>query len=202
MYELEEPKLMIKKSKELGLFATKFQLFNESLVEPELYPWILDLYQANELFQYGQEIGQEVFFTPMYDCIEFLEQLGINYYKIRFKDRFNIELTDKIVATNKPYFRSVELWDKKLSDKEISLFCMPKYPATFIDYYNYYNLLSGVSDHTSCSCLLELSLQKTCWFKVKKRSYFEKHVRLRDGTFEDEWSITFDQLRRVLEKNE
>ena len=122
---MEEAKLMIKRSKEVGCWASKFQLFNESnITNPEIRDYcmerMLDLDKAKMLFEYGKEIGQEVFFTPMYDCIDFLEELGVNYYKIRCKDNKNFPLVKKCLNTKKKVFISVDFMPD-LRTKQIKL---------------------------------------------------------------------------------
>lgn len=198
---LEEAFQFIDKSKELGLWATKFQLFTNDMIKDNpnflrLQDLILDLEDIKELFYYGQEIGQEVFFTPMYDCISELEEIGVNYYKIRYADRYNNKLLEKITQTGKTCFISQSFVDLEThginfydSRNLFPLYCIPNYPAKFTDYRF---LCLGMSDHTGTPELLRLC-------KKMGTVYHEIHVKL-DGTkpLEDAWSISFAELEEVL----
>ena len=99
---LEEAKLMISKCKDLGLFAAKFQLYNEESLEgiedPKVKEYclkrMLSFGQAHELFNYGKSIGQEVFFTPSFEkAVDWCEEIGVNYYKIRLNLSFIMVVT-------------------------------------------------------------------------------------------------------------
>jgi len=210
---MEEAKQFIDESKKLGLWATKFQLFDKDLIRDNpnfliLQDLILDLEDVNELFLYGQDIGQEVFFTPMYyNAIEICEQIGVHYYKIRYADRNNVDLLNPIALTGKPTFLSCDQsylnWDilknmKVDKDYPRFLYCVPKYPAVYNDYLrnmptqSQMRMFAGISDHTSDLRLLEEAI----WHGVL---YFEKHLML-DGTepLEKEWSVSFSELKEVL----
>jgi len=195
---LEEAFLMIKKAKEVGCWAAKFQLFKPSQIDKKLP---LDLYLTKEdaklLFVYGKSIGQEVFFTPMFlEAVEWCEEIGVNYYKVRYKDRSNFNLINKIKDTLKPYFRSINN-DYSVGIDEIPLFCIPKYPAKLIDYlFEGSNEYRGISDHTSDLELLKLFYEKYEGWDNDR--YFEKHVKLDDDCIESDWSVTFEALAEVL----
>lgn len=202
---IKEAKEFIKKSKELGLFATKFQLYNDEIIQDsEDYEFLksiqLDYEKAKELFEYGKSIGQDVFFTPMYvEAVEWCEDIGCKYIKIRCKDNKNIQLiTYAYHIYNYRTFMSIETLphirrkDPYLLDRELSnlkyLYCVPKYPARLEDYEEGF---IRYSDHTP-----DLELFK------KVREYctlLEKHVKL-DGTepLEDKWSVSFSELEEVL----
>jgi len=202
---LKEAKEMIKRSKEIGCWASKFQLFSENEIQGNPYhdflkTIIFDYEKANELFQYGKSIEQEVFFTPMYypEAIEICEKIGVNYYKIRCKDSNNEELIDLVDLTDKPFFISYDHEPEKVYLNGIDLLCVPKYPAKFIDYpSNLFRIFNGISDHTSCSCLLEYVLNYK-HFTPFWQGYFEKHVKLNNDCLENKWSISFDDLEKVI----
>ena len=186
---------MIKRTKEVGCFASKFQLFTKE-VAPNLSEHLyLTFDQATELFKYGKSIGQLVFFTPMYDCIDFLEELGIEYYKVRQKDNCNWKLLNKIVETKKIAFISEDNWSMRKilrPDNWIPLYCVSKYPASFEDYNNI--ITFGYSDHTPDFKLLRYALSNGAL-------WFEKHCKLEGTTpLEDKWSVSFKELEEVLKK--
>jgi len=191
---------MIKKSKELNLFATKFQLYNEDTIKDSkdykfLKAIMLDYNKTKELFEYGQSVKQEVFFTPMYlEAVDILEEIGVNYYKIRFKDNNNWELIEKILKIKKQCFISVKNDPHQIPFK--SLFCVPKYPATYQDYdigIENLNLFNGISDHTNT-----LQLLKECNLDFTDKYYFERHMCLDKNCLESAWSSTFQELGEVL----
>ena len=156
---------------------------------------MLDYNKAKELFDYGVSIGQDVFYTPMYpEAVDICEKIGVNYYKIRFKDNNNSKLILKIWEINKPYFISCNnylLMDHSRSNR---LYCIPEYPADFLDYYDIHDLYyNGVSDHCSNTDLLEY-----CLSECPEKEYFEKHICLTKDCLESEWSVTFEQLEVIL----
>lgn len=190
---IEQAKEMIKRSKEVGCWASKFQMFTkkEATNLPEhLY---LSNDQARELFEYGKSIDQTVFFTPMYDCIDFLEELGVEYYKIRQKDNCNWKLLNKILETKKMTFISEGDWTMRnmpRPDNWMPLYCVPKYPASFGDYDGF--IAFGYSDHTP-------DFRLFYYAKHNQTLYLEKHMKL-EGTkpLENDWSVSFKELEEVL----
>ena len=193
---LKEAKLMIKKSKEVGCWATKFQLFTKKEAPNLLFRLYLRKWEVAELFNYGKEIGQEVFFTPMYlKAIDWCEDIGVNYYKIRFKDWFenNDKLIAKIMETKKPTFISL---NKTVLPRPLHkfLFCVPEYPAYELDYFdsrkNIIPFFNGISDHTKSTDIIR--------YFGPEVEYIEKHVKLNDDCPESDWSVTFEELAEVL----
>ena len=198
---IEEAKEMIKRSKEVGCWASKFQLFTPE-VAPNLPEHLyLSFDHARELFEYGKSIEHVVFFTPMYiEAIDFLETIDIEYYKVRYNDRWNPFLLSKIIKTNKPYFVSysyeelrdhADLYIRQYEFEHMwPLFCVPKYPASFEDYKHL--ITYGYSDHCPDLKLLEFA-------KFHNALWFEKHVKL-EGTkpLENEWSVGFSELEEIL----
>lgn len=221
--DIKEAKLMIKRAKEItdktGVKTlSKFQIFNESNIRdanPEYQEFLrsitLDYEKAKELFEYGKSIKQEVFFTPMFlEAVDWCEYIGVNYYKIRFKDQDNLELIDYIFNDMELLFTTEKIFISTDSPNLyhrlgfIPFSCVPKYPAKFEDYYSirrhfektYYQ---GISDHTPDFELLEYALK---WEHLREDVYyFEKHVCLTKDCLESQWSSTFKELEEVLEHN-
>jgi len=192
-HSLDEAKLMIQKAHDIGCWAAKFQLFSEQYAEAHHLPRYLSLSKgsADFLFDCGNDAGIEVFFTPFdVERVEWCEEIGVKYYKIRFADRNNEELIDCVDLTDKVFFISS---DKVMDYLEgITLYCIPKYPAKAEDYDNECIMyFKGVSDHTN-----DLRLLKVC--NVYGFEYFEKHVKLDDDCLESAWSVTFEQLAEAL----
>jgi sialic acid synthase SpsE len=199
---------MIYQAKDVGCFAVKFQLFNNKVILGynkntylALRSKILDKSDIKELVKYGKSINIDVFFSVMYpEAVDICEDIGVKYYKIRFKDNQNYDIIQRVLMTDKPFFISTNQ-PLKLGIESINmnaLFCVPKYPALRDDYglpsdfwFNY----KGISDHTSNTKLLkDMLFHRTI-------PYFEKHVKLDNHCLENEWSVTFEELKEVL-KNE
>lgn len=187
---------MIIEAKKSGCWTAKFQLFTRKEA-PDLPEHLyLTKHRAKWLFNVGKDIGIPVFFTPMFlEAVDWCEGIGVSMYKIRYKDRENMELIEKVLDTGKPCFISID-FIPQLKGKQIRyLYCIPKYPATREDYglpsdfwWNY----MGISDHTPDTKLLkDMLFHRTV-------EYFEKHVKLDDDCLESAWSITFEQLVEVL----
>jgi len=190
---------MIQKAKDAGCWAAKFQLFTKKEAPSLPKHLYLSHGQAEMLFDAGKhEVGIEVFFTPMFDeAVEWCEQIGVNYYKIRYADNENISICNSCWKTDKPTFISVgEKYRDDWGWKEynlIPLFCVPKYPAHIIDYIDMkdWDYFQGISDHTP-------DLQLYHLIGLPNIEYFEKHVKLDDNCIESAWSVTFEQLKEAL----
>lgn len=219
---IEEAKQMIDECHELGLFATKFQIYESNQIKDHpqrkfLESIRLSYWDVMELFDHGKSIGQEVFFTPMFEeAVEWCEKVGVNYYKIRFNDRNEYELIDKIVDTRKRYFLSTnqDHWihptnyiKTRIScdidpSNQINLYCIPEYPARIEDYQKpRLHVYDGISDHTSNMDLFKWyrdEYSKYLPYNLFHPYYFEKHVCLTKDCLESEWSCTFDELKEVL----
>lgn len=204
---LEQAKEMIRRSKEVGCFASKFQIYNEDVIKSSLHFDFLKSIMINKeiaekLFNYGKSIKQEVFFSVMYpSAIEWLEnKIGVNYYKIRFADCQNEQIIKKIEKTKKPFFLSTNFKKKVISKSpnKIILYCSPHYPSlpySYNIYFNdklYLNKNTGISSHCKGLKLLRKALE----YNV---SYFEVHLMLDDThPIEEKWSLSFKELNKFL----
>jgi sialic acid synthase SpsE len=145
-------KQMIKSAKEAGASLSKFQLYDaeEDKGKPH-YEWVkkaeLNFVQAKELFNYGESIGMEIFFSvfhPMY--VEWCERIGVKRYKLAcdFSDEATIWA---VLNTRKPFYCSVLVNGRKWAVQ--NLLCVPSYPAHPSDLHlNLLDYFSGYSDHT------------------------------------------------------
>ncbi|MDH3324150.1 MAG: N-acetylneuraminate synthase family protein [Candidatus Peregrinibacteria bacterium] len=203
---MEEAKQFIDESKRLGLWATKFQIYNDELIKDHpdrefLKSIMIDKEIAMILFEHGREIGQEVFFTPMFEeAVNWCEQIGVNYYKIRYMDRNNKDLINFIKKTGKTYFISMNCEDNPKFgfgfEQRKVLFCQPYYPSPISEYiWNSSIIYDGMSDHTKGTLLLKLALDTENLHCFK---YWEKHVCLTKDCLESKWSVTFKELEVVL----
>lgn len=194
--DIKDAKLYIQKLREISVDLVKFQLFSLEYAKQNDIPEYLSLTfdQAKELFDYGKSIQQEVFFTPFHiNRIDWCEKIGVNYYKIRFADRFNLDLIDSVINTNKDWFISIGLWADVpvgVSNRDI-LYCVPHYPATIWKYLDNLSNAESISDHTP-----DLRLMKIA--KIIGVNWFEKHVKLRQDCLESEWSVFIHELGEVI----
>ena len=138
------------------------------------------------------------------EAVDWCEEIGVNYYKIRYKDNQNKELIQKIIKTKKPFFISSNenipksyldplFYPKQLLKNQINLLCIPSYPTKLKEYKKkniaYYQ---GYSDHTENLKLLKIILNKGM-------QYFEKHMKLNNTQpLEDAWSVSFAELEAIL----
>ena len=207
----EEAFEMIKQCKVCGLSHAKFQIFNEETIKDsplkkELTPLILTIVDIQELYEYGKEIGQSVFFTPMFlEAVYWLEEIGATeIIKIRYSDRYEYPLIEKALKTAKRVIMSVDKRYRMSPDLTLNilkidfLLCVPKYPAADKDY-NFkcmdFDFFAGISDHTKGLDVAKRMLK--C-----RGQLLEKHVML-PGThpIEEKWSVTFEKLGELNPHN-
>lgn len=208
----EEAFAMVKQCKACGISHAKFQIFNEETIKDsplkkELTPLILTIEDVQELYEYGKEIGQSVFFTPMFlEAVFWLEEIGATeIIKIRHFDRYEYSIIEKALKTAKRVIMSVDKRYRMSPDLTLNnilkidfLLCVPKYPAEDKDY-NFkcmdFDFFAGVSDHTKGLNVAKRVLE--CRGRV-----LEKHVML-SGThpIEELWSVTFQELKELNPHN-
>ena len=184
---LDEAKELIRKCAEYGVWAVKFQLFNGE----KFKKWQLNQEQVNKLYEYAWEYHVDILFTPMYE--EAWDMLyHTAYVKIRYKDSLNIDWVNKALKKFGKVFISTPFPYKH--PRIINLLCIPEYPAKMEDYFknDYMVWYNGISDHTP-----NTDLMLFCRF-MPNIKYFEKHVRLGSGHYEDPWSIEIDELGKVM----
>ncbi len=139
---------MMKKAKEFGCNAVKFQAFKKEMVKahPEnkrLEKSAISESNIKQIDNIAKTVGIEWFCTPMYpEAVDFLEPF-VNKYKIRYSDGKTIlnngtsPILERILKTQKEVLISSNQPPKDLenfSDKKIKwLYCEPKYPCDFSD---------------------------------------------------------------------
>lgn len=156
-------KEMIKKAKEAGCNAVKFQAYQEEIVKdhPEksrLAKSAISKNNVETINEIAKSIGIEWFCTPMYlEAVDFLEPY-VKRFKIREIDsrillqNKSSELFDKIYKTNKEIIISSESSPKDckyFSDPRVKwLYCVPKYPCSLADLdFSYIKDFNGYSNH-------------------------------------------------------
>ncbi len=159
-------KELIHAAKENGADVAKFQLYNAKDLFPkknnEWYDYNLSTELSREnvtvLFEECKAAGIE-FMASVFDVerISWLEDLGVDRYKIASRSIHDTPLIRGLVKTGKPLIVSLGMW-KETDFPEISpessifyLYCVSKYPTplsdlTFssVDFTRYH----GFSDHT------------------------------------------------------
>lgn len=214
---LTEARHMIGLAKHAGADAVKFQVFQEQHIkghprEAELSELVLE--QDNLLFfkDTADECGIEFFATPYYpEAVDMLESIGgIKRYKIRFADRHNMSILNKIISTEKPYLISCddeyvnssapqEVWDED-PDKRKFVYCVPEYPPKTVKlpetFRKFRSLFHGYSNHYP-------SISVPLAAAARGAEYIEVHVKndkYHDGyrPIDDAVSITFTELEELV----
>lgn len=203
---------MIEESKNAGCAYTKFQLYDDSVIkdsplQARLWKRMITRELAEKLFDEGKEIGQPVFFTPMFpDAVNWIAEMGCPLIKIRFADRYNVELVNRALDVGVPVLISADRnYTTYRQNQQIKLlYCVPKYPASPDDYaflpedfttgaHPGAPIFAGVSDHTKG---LEVMAQ-SFWCGA---DFCEVHVMLEDTHPIDEAvSKTFEEVRTFLQ---
>ena len=149
--DLNLAKRMIWLAKEFGAGLVKFQLYGTGkLYTPntELYRLAkeseLSFLKAKDLFEYGQKMRIEVFFSVFdIERVKWCEVIGVKRYKVAYSQRHNAELLNSIkggiiISSDHP----VSLANK-------TLYCIPHYPTQLNELeFDRLSSFDGFSDHT------------------------------------------------------
>lgn len=200
---------MMDRCSELGIKFVKLQLFKKEQVSEKYWGNIIDEDMALRVFEYGSWLRLNVYFTPCYpEAVDICKRIGVGYYKIRYKDRNNLDVFEKMKDIHEPIFVSCDSPKATLyygMENVIFLYCIHRYPAKIDDYHGFLleyfqdnpelglfpknREISGVSDHTPNLNMFNMVSRD---FK-----YWEMHMALRKGTIEDKWSKTFDEIEKL-----
>lgn len=194
---------MILFCREMGIKYVKMQLFKPYEVPEEVRRMYIGKGRAKYLFKFAKSHGIELFYTPMYPtAVDICEEIGVNYYKVRYKDNRNLKLYRKIKKTKKPIFVSCDsfgimgtvydnLFIYEGLKRVIPLYCVPHYPASFEEYKTKGHIVVGYSDHTP-----DFKLYNT----VKEwAEWIEMHVCLdKKKCYEGKWSKELRKLKEVI----
>ncbi len=193
---VSKAKQIVKKCKEAGANAVKFQMWRaDDLYQGKYKEYELTFEKAREIKEYCDKIGIEFFCSVFYpEAVDFLEKLGVKRYKLasrtfKHKDPHSNETVDRVLHTMKPIISS-----NGYLESASDLYCIPEYPANPKDI-NWQDALNcdGFSDH----CLgIEQAVQ---YVKLKPDSIIEKHVKLEDNSSPDSpFSITTQELATLI----
>jgi len=188
--------------KEIGIKYIKLQMFEIDKVPKEIRKMWIGKGRAKYMFKFAKSLGIELFFTPMYpEAIDILEEIGVNYYKVRYIDRHNWKLYRKIMKTGKLTFVSVDdrgimqtLYSEMFMNYDIQriipLLCVPDYPAEF-EQYNPKYIVIGYSDHTPDFKLYNHAKRDS--------TFIEMHVCLdKKDAYEAKWSKSLKEIKENI----
>jgi sialic acid synthase SpsE len=194
---------MIKKAKENGADAVKFQVYNaQSLFPKEDNPWFeynckteLSRDDISLLAEKSEKAGIE-FLASVFDSerIAWLEEVGVKRYKVASRSVYDSELIQALCSTGKPLLVSLGMWNKKefpnfeTSARVDFLYCVSKYPAPAsemrldkVDFTSY----SGLSDHT-------LGMSSAMQAFSRGARIVEKHFTLDKNAYGPDHSLSMD----------
>ena len=203
-------KYLIRGAKENGAGLCKFQLYDHNILYSDELPDVaLSKEQAFDLFNYGEEMGIEVFFSVFdVERVKWCEEMGVKRYKIATLGKSK-EVIDAvagkpvIVSFPLPSEKHCAFWGglksgfwwgyvhEKIKDLTC-LYCVPDYPAKELKFRHLY-AFDGYSDHT-----IGLDAAKIAMSREGSDFVIEKHFAIDHKTGIDaQWSMTPDELREL-----
>ncbi len=208
--DMELARKMILSAKESGADLVKFQLYNaeDDKGKPH-YEWVkkaeLSFDQAKMLFDYGAEVGIEVFFSVFgVKYVDWCEKIGVKRYKISYGEQWNEKLCEAI-PRNKRRYISTDKARFPIGGNYSYLYCISRYPALSQDLHlsdiSFYQVKNGIgrgnfngfSDHTIGLDAAKIAL-------ARGARIIEKHFildREHSKSPEKEWSMIPDELREL-----
>lgn len=194
---------LIKLAKENGADLVKFQLYSHEKLykdHPEVPNVELQFWQAQDLFDYGELIGIEVFFSVFdVERVKWCEKIGVKRYKIASGMRDETVLrallsTDKPLIVSSKDRSSPNLMGKWYSNTKW-LYCPPGYPSVVNNQYPVPDFdecpMDGFSDHSIGLDVVKIAL-------ARGSQMTEKHFAIDHETGIDApWSMTPDELREL-----
>lgn len=223
--DLKIAKEIIKKSKEAGADAVKFQMWRARDLYSESHPLWKFIKKSELKFEVVKKLKKicdnyniEFFCSAFYpEAIDFLESIKVKRYKIAsrtclLKDPFSLETLISKSKTKKPAIISMGMGgDKKRikrifsKNKPIFCYCISEYPTDFKKIkWNEAVKFDGFSDHTlGITAPIIFSLIKK-QMKIKE-IFIEKHVKLKNSKGPDasssidtnELKVLVDQVRTI-----
>lgn len=192
--QMDLARALIAQAKHCGADLAKFQLYDHKILYKD-YPEIPDVElsfdQAKMLFDYGQEVGIEVFFSVFdVEKVEWCEEVGVKRYKIA--NNMSGENTRRaIAATGKPVISSMVLLPNDFVEYK-QLYCISEYPTPLSKLrFDFGNGCIGFSDHTIGLDAAKIAL-------ARGASIIEKHFCLtHDMGVDAAWSMMPDELREL-----
>ena len=182
---------LIRLAKDNGADLAKFQLYDHKKLygDKDIPNVELSFEQAKGLFEYGKQVGIEVFFSVFdVERVKWCEEIGVKRYKIA-------SLLDDDTVINAVKATGRDIIESTASGRRFpyphkALYCPSGYPQTNIDLRNL-RWADGFSDHT-----LNLTASKVAISRGAQ--IIEKHFAIDHETGIDaKWSMTPDELREL-----
>ena len=214
-------KKLIELAKEYRADLVKFQLYDHNQLykeHPEIPDVALSFDQAKMLFDYGTEIGIEVFFSVFdVERVKWCEEIGVKRYKIAC-GMSDIPTMEAIAKTGKPVIMSMNDdtdggYHCGSTKAQVDyLYCVSKYPTQLSDLHfesglfedtgdtlgssdgrgEYHREYDGLSDHSIGLDACKIAL-------ARGASIIEKHFAIDHKTGIDaKWSMTPDELKELV----
>ena len=172
------------------------------------WEWTKDLKDETE------KLGMDFLSTPFdFTAVDFLEDIGLEFYKVASMEINDIPLIKKIALTNKPVIMSCGMASieeiseavntfREYSDKEIVLLkCCSAYPSkyddmnisTIPDMIKRFNTYVGLSDHSSGSIASIVAV-------ASGACVIEKHICLNknDNTVDSGFSLDKNEFKQLV----
>ena len=164
---IREAEAMIELAARMGADAVKFQVYNEKniydvfpsgdvLRDPkyeQLMKIMLDKEKLQHLKNVADDAGIEFFATPMFiEAVDWLNEIGVERFKIRYADVGNKELITRAINTGKQVIVSCGFIDTNnrawtFLDNVLLMYCIPEYPPKVVVMPQTFNAFEGYSNH-------------------------------------------------------
>jgi sialic acid synthase SpsE len=199
---LNEADQLIKECANAGVNAVKFQAYSslEIPIRNSISSFLLENMLTVDTVRYlsyrCQNHGVDFMCTPMYpDAVEMLTPY-VDIWKIRFKDRNNINILKKIYATGKKTLISTDAVGTH--PNAYYLFCVPEYPPISFPSLNRFDGFDGYS------CHIPMVNHIADVVSHQKSRFLEVHAMLdRYENYEpidQKVSLTISDLKRLIPK--
>ena len=191
--DLSLAKHLIEQALECGGDLCKFQLYDSVKLYGEKQDTELTKTEALMLFNYGKEVGIEVFFSVFdVERVGWCEEIGVKRYKIACD-----KMTDELFYAIPPNADLITSYSKQWGGELLgqTLLCVPRYPAWITDYeldsIKFPIKYDGISDHTIGLDCAKIALSRGA-------EIIEKHFAIDHETGVDaEWSMTPEELKEL-----
>lgn len=209
--DTREAEAMIGLAKRAGADAVKFQVYNKEnlykvfpggdvLRNPkceQLMKIMLDKDKLQHLKNVADGAGIEFFATPMFiEAVDWLNEIAVCRFKIRYVDRDNKELITKAINTEKQVIVSCDFVDPNRAwtfiDNVSLMYCIPEYPPKRVVLPQTFRVFTGYSNHYP-------SIVPPLAAAARGAQILEVHVKQK-GTepIDGAVSITFEELTELV----
>ena len=199
---MREAEMMIGQAAHMGADAVKFQVYNEEIIKDnpkyeQLMKIMLDKEKLQHLKSVADDVGIEFFATPMFiEAVDWLNDIGVDRFKIRFDDRCNRKLISKALSTGKQVIVSCDFVNPNnriwaTYDNVCLMYCIPKYPPDVVAMPQIFNVFEGYSNHLPL-------VSPPLLAAARGAKIVEVHVKQGGTTpLDDAVSITFNELAEL-----